>query len=164
MAADVRDAAPKTVSLTPVEDGCGLAGSNIAGIFATPGPIRVGQGASFTHHGVCTFELPALLEDRTIVSATLTLQQSMVEVEFEAGGHVIAQSVVFPVPMPDDVTDQTTVILSDLGTLADGPELGPQTSTFSPHWWGTSRPAAPSPNTGSISCLPLSRGPSDSPG
>jgi hypothetical protein len=126
VAADVRDAAPKTVSLTPVEDGCGLAGSNIAGIFATPGPIRVGQGASFTHHGVCTFELPALLEDRTIVSATLTLQQSVVEVEFEAGGHVIAQSVVFPVPMPDNVTDQTTVILSDLGTLTDSPELGPR--------------------------------------
>lgn len=60
------------------------------------------------------------------MSATLTLQQSMVEVEFEAGGHVIAQSVVFPVPMPDDVTDQTTVILSDLGTLTDGPELGPR--------------------------------------
>ncbi len=62
-------------------------------------------GASFTNHGVCTFELPALLEDRTIVSATLTLQQSVVDVDFEAGGHVIAQSVVFPVPMPDNVTE-----------------------------------------------------------
>ena len=39
---------------------------------------------------------------------------------------MIAQSVVFPVPMPDNVTNQTTVILSDLGTLSDSPELGPR--------------------------------------
>ena len=39
VAADVRDAAPKTVSLTPVEAGCGTAGSNSNGEFAVPGTI-----------------------------------------------------------------------------------------------------------------------------
>ena len=126
VAADVRDAAPKTVTLTPVEAGCGTAGSNSNGEFALPGTIFVGFVGVGTNHGVCTFELPALLEDRTIVSATLTLQQSAVDVDFEAGGHVIAQSVVIPVPMPDNVTNETTVILSDLGTLSDSPELGPR--------------------------------------
>ena len=79
--------------------------------------------------GLCTFELPDLLKDKSVVSATLTLEQvSMTDAFAQAGGRIRAQSAVFPVPMPDDVfaNNNTTILNDSLATLSDSPGAGPR--------------------------------------
>ena len=129
VAADVRDAAPKTLALTPVAAGCGTASVSPGPLTADPGPLQPGRGVASQRTGLCTFELPDLLKDKSIVGATLTLNQvSMTDAFAQAGGWIRAQSAIFPVPMPNDVmaNNNTTILNDSLATLSDSPEAGPR--------------------------------------
>ena len=128
VAADVQDAAPKTLALTPVAAGCGTAGGSPAGATVSLGALKPGQSQLSERVGLCTFELPDLLKGRSIVSATLTFTQVSMSDGFAQGGRILAQSAVFPVPMPDDVfANNNTIILNDsLAILSDSPAAGPR--------------------------------------
>ena len=129
VAADVRDAEPKSLALTPVAAGCGTAGGSPGGATVSLGAMRPGRSTSSDRVGLCTFELPDLLKDKSVVSATLTLEQvSMTDAFAQAGGRIRAQSAVFPVPMPDNVfaNNNTTILNDSLATLSDSPEAGPR--------------------------------------
>lgn len=127
VAADVRDAAPHSLTLTPVAAGCGSLGISGASDQWYEGDLLVGYGISDEGYGLCTFELPAFLKDKNIVSATLTLHQVSMTGEFAEGkGRVIAQLVSYTVPPVNGGFNSVTVLEDDLGTVSDSPEAGPR--------------------------------------
>jgi hypothetical protein len=126
VAADVRDAAPRSMALTPVAAGCGTARGTMLGTSST-GPLLVDYGPGGGSDGVCTFELPAFLQEKSVVSATLTVHQvSMEQIMVDAQGSVVVGSVSFEVPMSTNVFDFITMLKPNLGTVTNTAEPGPR--------------------------------------
>jgi hypothetical protein len=126
VAADVRDAAPHSLILTPVSAGCGTLVISGGSDQWTEGPLQPGQGFTSSLLGLCTFQLPALLKDKNIVSATLTFHLVSVSDAFaQANGKVTARLVSYDVP-PEDGGFNNVASLRDLGTLSESPEPGPR--------------------------------------
>jgi hypothetical protein len=126
IAADVRDAEPKTLTLEGEPTGCGSARNVIGDYFSSLGVLRVFQPSGATGFGLCSFGLPALLQDKTIVGATLTVYQASMDQEFfDLGRAVKATSVTYPVPMRQDVMGDIDELLA-LGILTQTLEPGPR--------------------------------------
>jgi hypothetical protein len=124
VAADVRDAPPHSLTLTPVTAGCGTLGVSGGSDQWVEGELVAGNGITSSAYGLCTFELPGLLQDKSIVSATLTFHQVSATGQFAQGnGKVTADLVEYPVP-PEDGGFNTITVLANLGLVTDTPAPG----------------------------------------
>jgi hypothetical protein len=126
IAADVRDAAPKSLTLGAEVIGCGSSRFSLGPAESSLGELHVYQPSGSISYGVCSFALPALLRDKNIVEATLTLFQTSMDQEFiDFGRTVVADWVTFDVPLEQNVS--ATFLKTGLATVTETLEPGPRT-------------------------------------
>jgi hypothetical protein len=127
VAADVRDAEPRSLVLRGDQTGCGSVGIGGGSSSETVGPLRTGAESINEWAGVCSFTLPALLKDVSLVGATLTLHQTDGNPEFfNGGGLVLLDWVDYALPLERDLYINITVLQKNLGSLSASAAPGPR--------------------------------------
>ncbi len=128
VAADVRDAAPKSLTLGAEITGCGSLRQSIGGQGASLGALHVYQPSGAISYGLCSFALPALLRDKNIVGATLTLFQASMDQEFfDIGRTVAADWVTYDVPIALSGSFTIDFLKTPLATVTETLDAGPRT-------------------------------------
>jgi hypothetical protein len=120
VAADIRDAEPRSLVVQGDPNGCGTAADGGSSANADLGDLRAFiTSGNVRTVGLCSFTLPAALEHAALVDATLTLNQSEgPPAFFDAGGRIVADGVSFPLPFFADLILSVTESFPDLGVLS----------------------------------------------
>jgi hypothetical protein len=128
VAADVRDAEPKRLTLGAEVTGCGSLRQFIGGQSASLGALHVFQPSGAISYGLCSFALPALLRDKNIVGATLTLSQVSMDQEFFDNGRTVeADWVTYDVPIALSGFFTIDFLKTSLATVTETLDAGPRT-------------------------------------
>ncbi|HKU60826.1 MAG TPA: hypothetical protein VJQ44_06380 [Gemmatimonadales bacterium] len=125
VAADLRDAEPRSLVVRGDQNGCGTAAIGGGSSSETVGPLRTGAESINESAGVCSFTLPALLKDVSVVGATLTLHQTDGNPAFfNAGGRVLLDWVDYALPFERDLYSGMTVLQENLGPISVSADPG----------------------------------------